>query len=121
MAERTSLPVACLLTLAAVVAKAFGVADLALVRRGVIRFVMRSLIMSASTRVRLLRGSGVLLIVLAIVHLVATPHIATLIRHSASMEAADWLTPRSRQQLKKFARFNQYLFLLLGVFMSFNF
>jgi hypothetical protein len=35
----------------------------------------------------------VLLILLAIVHLVATPHIATLIRHSASMEAADQLTP----------------------------
>ena len=34
-----------------------------------------------------------LLILLAIVHLVATPHIATLIRHSASMEAADQLTP----------------------------
>src|SRR4029077_7903708 len=37
--------------------------------------------------------SGVLLILLGIVHLVATPHIATLIRHSASMDAADWLTP----------------------------
>src|SRR5437588_861088 len=54
---------------------------------------MRSLIMSASTRVRLLRGSGVLLILLGIVHLAATPHIATLIRHSASTAAADQLTP----------------------------
>ena len=54
---------------------------------------MRSLIMSASTRVRLLRGSGALLILLGIVHLAATPHIATLIRHSASMDAADLLTP----------------------------
>jgi len=54
---------------------------------------MRSLIMSASTRVRLLRGSGVLLILLGIVHLAATPHIATLIRHSASTVAADRLTP----------------------------
>jgi uncharacterized oligopeptide transporter (OPT) family protein len=48
---------------------------------------MRSLIMSASTRVRLLRGSGVLLILLGIVHLAATPHIAALIRHSASPAA----------------------------------
>lgn len=49
--------------------------------------------MSASTRVRLLRGSGVLLILLGIVHLLATPHIATLIQHSASRAAADRLTP----------------------------
>ena len=34
-----------------------------------------------------------LLILLGIVHLVATPHIATLIRHSASIGAADQLTP----------------------------
>src|SRR5438105_13048823 len=54
---------------------------------------MRSLILSGSTRVRLLRGSGVLLILLGIVHLAATPHIATLIRHSASTAAADQLTP----------------------------
>jgi hypothetical protein len=54
---------------------------------------MRSLIMSASTRVRLLRGSGVLLILLGIVHLAATPHIAVLIRHSASIGAADRLAP----------------------------
>jgi hypothetical protein len=47
--------------------------------------------MSASTRVWLLRGSGVLLILLGIVHLVATPHIATLIRHSTSTDAADEL------------------------------
>jgi len=49
--------------------------------------------MSASTRVWLLRGSGLLLILLGIVHLVATPHIATLIRHSTSAGAADQLTP----------------------------
>ena len=49
--------------------------------------------MSTSTRVRLLRGSGLLLLLLGIVHLVATPHIATLIRHSASTSAADMLIP----------------------------
>lgn len=49
--------------------------------------------MSARTRVRLLRGSGVLLILLGIVHLVATPHISALIRHSASAAAGDQLTP----------------------------
>jgi hypothetical protein len=54
---------------------------------------MRSLIMSASTRVRLVRGSGVLLILLGIVHLAATSHIAMLIRDSASMDAANLLTP----------------------------
>ena len=45
--------------------------------------------MSTPTRVRLLRGSGLLLLLLGIVHLVATPHIAALIRHSASQGAAD--------------------------------
>ena len=49
--------------------------------------------MSASTRVRLLRGSGLLLLLLGIVHLVATPHIAALIRHSVSQGAADNLIP----------------------------
>ena len=49
--------------------------------------------MTTSTRVRLLRGSGLLLLLLGIVHLVATPHIATLIRHSASTGAADVLIP----------------------------
>jgi hypothetical protein len=34
-----------------------------------------------------------LLLLLGIVHLVATPHIATLIRHSASAGAADQLIP----------------------------
>jgi hypothetical protein len=34
-----------------------------------------------------------LLFLLGIVHLVATPHIATLIRHSASTSAADMLIP----------------------------
>jgi hypothetical protein len=49
--------------------------------------------MSAFTRVRLLRGSGVLLILLGIVHLVATPHIAALIRHSTSTGTAEELVP----------------------------
>ena len=49
--------------------------------------------MSASTRVRLLRGSGLLLLLLGVVHLVATPHIAALIRHSTSTRAADNLVP----------------------------
>ena len=34
-----------------------------------------------------------LLLLLGIVHLVATPHIATLIRHNASTRAADMLIP----------------------------
>jgi len=49
--------------------------------------------MSTSTRVRLLRGSGLLLLLLGIVHLVATPHIAALIRHSVSQGTADNLIP----------------------------
>ena len=49
--------------------------------------------MTTSTRIRLLRGSGLLLLLLGIVHLVATPHIATLIRHSTSQGAADTLIP----------------------------
>src|ERR1700730_18307223 len=49
--------------------------------------------MSMSTRVRLLRGSGLLLLLLGIVHLVATPHIAALIRHSVSQGPADNLIP----------------------------
>ena len=49
--------------------------------------------MSASTRVRLLRGSGLLLLLLGVVHLVATPHIAALITHSTSTRAADNLIP----------------------------
>jgi hypothetical protein len=49
--------------------------------------------MSASTHARLLRGGGVLLLLLGIVHLVATPHIASLIRHSTSSKAAEQLTP----------------------------
>src|SRR6516225_122758 len=47
----------------------------------------------SSTRVVLLRGAGILLVTLGVVHLIATPHIATLIRHSASGDAAHWLTP----------------------------
>src|SRR5256714_8489260 len=49
--------------------------------------------MTTSTRVRLLRGSGLLLLLLGIVHLVATPQMADLIRHSASEGAADNLIP----------------------------
>src|SRR5260370_35513784 len=49
--------------------------------------------MSTSTLVRLLRGSVLLLLLLGIVHLVATPHIAALIRNSASTDAADNLIP----------------------------
>src|SRR5438309_11210748 len=49
--------------------------------------------MSASTHTRIIRGSGVLLILLGIVHLVATPHISSFIRHSASAEAAGELIP----------------------------
>jgi hypothetical protein len=49
--------------------------------------------MSSSTHIRLLRGSGALLVLLGIVHLVATPHISSLIRHSASTSGADRLIP----------------------------
>ena len=49
--------------------------------------------MLASTHTRAVRGSGVLLVLLGIVHLAATPHISSLIRHSASPEAANQLTP----------------------------
>jgi len=41
----------------------------------------------------MLRGAGILLLVLGVVHLLATPHIATLVRHSASPTAARWLAP----------------------------
>src|ERR1700736_1239120 len=44
-------------------------------------------------RLRLLRGAGILLVTLGVVHLVATPHIAALVRHSASPASAHWLTP----------------------------
>jgi hypothetical protein len=47
----------------------------------------------SSTRLSLLRGAGILLLILGVVHLIATPHIATLIRHSTSPEAARWLAP----------------------------
>jgi hypothetical protein len=49
--------------------------------------------MRSSTRLRLLRGAGILLLTLGIVHLLATPHIATLVRQSASPTSARWLTP----------------------------
>src|SRR5437588_12465322 len=49
--------------------------------------------LSTSTRVRLLRASGVLLILLGIVHLIATSDIAKLIRNSTSAKGAEWLTP----------------------------
>ena len=49
--------------------------------------------MSASTHTRLLRGGGVLLLLLGAVHLVATPHIAKLIQDLTSPRAAEMLTP----------------------------
>src|SRR6516225_8407667 len=49
--------------------------------------------MRASLRLRLLRGGGAGLIVLGLVHLLATPHIATLIRRSTAAAVAEWLTP----------------------------
>src|SRR5438552_19082210 len=45
------------------------------------------------TRLRLLRGAGILLVALGVVHLLATPHIATLVRQSAFPASARWLTP----------------------------
>src|SRR5437879_4709944 len=51
------------------------------------------MLMRSSTRLRLLRGAGILLLALGIVHLLATPHIAALVRHSASPASAQWLTP----------------------------
>jgi hypothetical protein len=45
------------------------------------------------TRQRLLRGAGILLVTLGIVHLLATPHIATLVRSAAVPSSAQWLTP----------------------------
>src|SRR6476659_6690757 len=50
--------------------------------------IKRSLI-----RLRLLRGAGILLVTLGIVHLLATPHIATLVRSSAALSSAQWLIP----------------------------
>src|SRR6516162_5021855 len=47
----------------------------------------------SSTRLNLLRGAGILLLILGVVHLIATPHIAALIHHSTSSEAARRLTP----------------------------
>jgi len=47
----------------------------------------------SSTRVVFLRGAGILLVALGVIHLTATPQIATLIRHSVSGGAAVWLTP----------------------------
>jgi hypothetical protein len=44
-------------------------------------------------RQRLLRGAGILLVTLGIVHLLATPHIATLVRSAAIPSSAQWLTP----------------------------
>src|SRR5260370_16341826 len=49
--------------------------------------------MSTSTGVRLARGRGLLLLLLGIVHLVATPHIAVLMRQSVSQGAAENLVP----------------------------
>ena len=49
--------------------------------------------MGASLRLRVLRGGGLALIGLGLVHLAATPHIATLIRRSTAAPVAEWLTP----------------------------
>jgi hypothetical protein len=49
--------------------------------------------MGASLRLRLLRGGGAALMTLGLVHLLATPHIATLIRRSTTAPVAEWLTP----------------------------
>jgi hypothetical protein len=49
--------------------------------------------MRSLTRLLLLRAAGLLLITLGIVHLIATPHIATLIRHAASPVSVRWLIP----------------------------
>jgi hypothetical protein len=49
--------------------------------------------MHASLRLGLLRGGGVALISLGLVHTAATPHIATLIRRSTTAAVAQWLTP----------------------------
>ena len=46
-----------------------------------------------SIRLWLIRAAGILLVTLGIVHLIATPHIATLIRHAASPVSARWLIP----------------------------
>jgi hypothetical protein len=63
----------------------------AAIERDMISLAMRGLTMSPSTRVRLLRRCEVPLILLGMVHLVATSHIVALIRHSASTAAADQL------------------------------
>src|SRR6516225_7630574 len=47
----------------------------------------------SSTRLNLLRGAGILLLIVGVVHLIATPHIAALIHYSTSSEAARRLTP----------------------------
>ena len=49
--------------------------------------------MSPCAHTRLLRGSGVLLFLLGVVHLVATPHIASMIKHSTSSTVAAQLAP----------------------------
>jgi hypothetical protein len=49
--------------------------------------------MRASLRLRLLRGGGMALICLGLVHLLATRHIAVLIRRSTAAAVAEWLTP----------------------------
>jgi hypothetical protein len=46
----------------------------------------------ASVRAWLLRGGGGLLMLLGVVHLAATPHIATMIRNGATVSGARWLT-----------------------------
>jgi hypothetical protein len=49
--------------------------------------------MRAALRLGLLRGGGLGLVALGIVHLLATPHIPTLIRRSTPAATAEWLIP----------------------------
>src|SRR5256885_15469031 len=51
------------------------------------------MLMRSSTRLRLLVAADILLLALGIFHLLATPHIALLFRHSASPASAQWLPP----------------------------
>ena len=49
--------------------------------------------MSVTFRLRLLRCGGAGLVILGVVHLIATPHIASLIRRSTTVAVAQWLIP----------------------------
>ena len=49
--------------------------------------------MRSSLRLIFLRSAGILLGLLGLVHLYATPHIAELVQRSTSLRAGRWLTP----------------------------